>query len=137
MTLDGFSFLRVDQRDARTFETRSAETTAINAVRLTHNLIQCYQFRRPAFVVVDGAFTTLEYQLPECTDVATRPGFHAGLHTVALCEEMAGTTGKAFRHDRLVAQKLIFCHITQPGVLQFLQSAVLVSFHNPGCRFTF
>ena len=90
-----FTLCRISKSNACTLEACSTETTAIDAIGLTHDIIDGYQLFTATLIVLDTALATLEAELTKEGEIACLPSGDALTHTLVLTIEMLGTTGKA------------------------------------------
>ena len=93
---------RVDECHAASFEARSAESSAVDAVGVAHDFVERLEFRRTGLPVRDAALSALEAEAPIGVEVALPPGLGAPFHAVELRVPMLGTASPRLWQTLLV-----------------------------------
>ena len=130
---DGILLTGVDQGDAGAFEAGTTEAATIDALGLTHDVVDGYQFFATALVVLDAAFATLKTELAKEVEVTGLPSGDALADTLVLAVIVLGTAGKAGRHFLLGEVVGLFGNIAQVGLVETLEGHAGVGHHVPGC----
>ena len=126
-----FTLCRIGEGDAGALETSSTEATAIDAIGLTHDIIDGYQLFTATLIVLDTALAALEAELTEEGQVACFPCGDALTHALVLTIEMLGTAGKAGRH-LLTGEVVSFLgYIAKEGLVQRAERHTGIGHHIP------